>query len=151
MSGGTMFPASLVPVLGVQNRGSDKVVRVITEAVTNLGEMAGQYLAPTGLTSDVNSATNIGGSNAISLVGTSAVAETAALAISAGVRQVTASMTGVVPGEAYTVVATGTVPVGYALHDCYCSANNTLKVNVTAPLLAIGQNYSIPIKVFKLS
>jgi len=151
MSGGISFSPPIVPVLGVQTRGSDKVVRVITEAVTNLGEMAGQYLAPTGLTTDVNSATNIGGSNAITFVGTSTVAETAVIAISAGVRQVTATMAGVVPGEAYTVVASGTVPTGYALHDCYCSANNTLKVNVTAPLLAIGQNYSIPIKVFKLA
>lgn len=151
MSGGISFSPPIVPVLGVQNRGADKVVRVVTEAVANLGEMAGQYLAPTGLTSDVNSATNIGGSNAITFVGVSAVAESAIIAISAGVRQVTANVNGTVPGEAYTVVASGAVPAGYALHDCYCSANNVLKVNVTAPLLAIGQNYSIPIKVFRLA
>jgi hypothetical protein len=151
MSGGISFSPPVIPVLGVQNRGADKVVRVITEAVANVGEMAGQYLAPTGLTTDVNNATNIGGSNAITFIGTGTVAENALVAISAGVRQVTVPVTGVVTGEAYTVVASGAVPTGYALHDCYASANGTLKVNVTAPLLALGQNYSIPVKVFKLA
>lgn len=151
MSGGTMFPAGVVPVLGVQSRGSDKVVRVVTEAVANLGEMAGQYLGASGLTTDVNSATPINGSSAVTFIGTGTVAETAVVAISAGVRQVTVPVAGVVTGEAYTVAASGSVPNGYALHDCYCSANGTLKVNVTAPLLAIGQNYSIPVKVFKLT
>lgn len=151
MSGGTMFPASVVPVLGVQSRGQDKVVRVITEAVTNLGEMAGQYLAPTGLTSDVNSATNIGGTNSITLIGTGAVAESAVVAISAGVRPVTVTVPGVTVGNAYQVVATSAPPAGYALHDAFPSAPNTLKVNVSAPLLALGQNYSIPIRVYQLS
>lgn len=153
------FPPSVpvVPLMAVVSRGADKIIQVVGVGVAEVGLLAGTYLGANGPVTDINEAVPIegadglNGSNSVTLVGTSTVAETAALAISAGIRQVTANMTGVAPGQAYTVVATGTVPTGYALHDCYASANNVLKVNVSAPLLAIGQNYSIPIKVFKLS
>jgi hypothetical protein len=153
MSGGISFGGA-VPVMAVVTRGADKVIQVIAVAAVDIGTVAGTYLGPSGPTTDMAQASPIEGppgTNAITLIGTAAVAETATIAISAGVRAVTVNVPGVVVGGAYQVVATSAPPAGYALHDAFPSSANTLKVNVTAPLLAIGASYSIPIKVYQLS
>lgn len=142
---------AIIPVMAVVSRGADKVIQVVSIAAADIGSVASAYLGPSGTTTDINQASIVSGTDAIVLVGTSTVGETATVAISAGVRPVTTTVAGVVVGGAYQVVATSAPPAGYALHDAFASATNTLKVNVTAPLLAIGASYSIPIKVYRLS
>lgn len=85
------------------------------------------------------------------LVGTVTVTETAAIALSAGVRKVTVSATGAVVGGNYLLFPTAATPAGYALADVVCVTPNQLQVTVTAPLLAIGASYSITCRLVKIN
>lgn len=86
-------------------------------------------------------------------LGTVTLAQTAGIAISAGIRTLTYSFTGVGIGDKIILVSasSGGIPDGYAVHDAWVSATNTIKVNLSAPLLAIGASYSFPMTVMKLA
>ena len=86
------------------------------------------------------------------LIGTATIAETAVIALSAGVRKVTVNVTGVVTTGNYLLFPTGVTPAGYALGlDVVCTATNVLTVSITAPLLALGASYSIPCRVVRVN
>lgn len=94
------------------------------------------------------------GSNAPALasqVGTATISQTATLALSAGVRTVSVPVAGVVPAGNYMVFASGAVPAGYGIMHATCTTAGTLQVTITAPLLAIGANYSIPVRVVRIN
>ncbi|KQM37612.1 hypothetical protein [Sphingomonas sp. Leaf10] len=86
------------------------------------------------------------GPPATTLLGTVTLTETATtVAISAGTRRLsiaTPESWGVKAGDDL-VVAPVSVPSGYATHDVTVTAPNLISVGLTAPLIAIGQKYSI--------
>jgi len=84
------------------------------------------------------------------LVGTITLAESAVIALSAGVRKLTVPLAGTVTGGNYLLFPAAATPAGYALHDAICSTAGQLTVSLTAPLLAIGQNYSIQCRVVRV-
>lgn len=97
---------------------------------------------------------NTGPSPLVSL-GTATLAETAIIAITAGFRTLTITgITGLLTMDnvlLFPVVTAGVgIPDGYAIHNAWCSATGTLKVRLSVPLIALGQNYSIPCRVIVL-
>ncbi len=91
------------------------------------------------------------GSAGATLIGTVNVTETAAIAINAGVRKVTVTVSGVTTGNNYLLFPISATPAGYALADVVCTAANTLQVSLTAPLLALGASYSIPCRLVRIN
>jgi hypothetical protein len=88
-------------------------------------------------------------------IGTVTIAQTAVIAISAGIRTITfTGLAGLFTSDnvlLFPVVTAGVgIPDGYAIHNAWCSAAGTLKVALSAPLLAIGASYSIPCRVIVL-
>jgi len=79
------------------------------------------------------------------------IGETAVIAILAGVRKVTVSVTGVAAGSNYLLFPISATPAGYAIADVVATAANTLQVTITVPAIALGQSYSIPCRVIRLS
>lgn len=108
----------------------------------------------TGATGAAGATGSTGPSPLVSL-GTATLAETAVIAISAGFRTLTIiGITGLLTTDnvlLFPVVTAGVgIPDGYAIHNTWCSANGTLKVRLSVPLIALGQNYSIPCRVIVL-
>lgn len=88
-------------------------------------------------------------------IGTVTIAQTAVIAIVAGIRTITfTGLAGLLTSDnvlLFPVVTAGVgIPDGYAIHNAWCSAAGTLKVALSAPLLAIGASYSIPCRVIVL-
>lgn len=91
------------------------------------------------------------------------VAQNALVAISAGLREVTAALAGVVPGARYVAFcdsyrvpsnapsATPGRPSGYAILDCVCNTAGQITVTVSAPLLALGSSYSMTVSVVRIN
>lgn len=84
-------------------------------------------------------------------IGTATVTETALIALTAGVRKVNVPIAGVVPNANYALFPTGQTPAGYAIADVVCVNAGMLQVSVTAPLLALGATYSIPVRVVRIN
>ena len=102
------------------------------------------YTAGTGIaiTSNVISTTGL---TAVALPNVT-IAENAIAVISAGWRNITVTCAGVVAGDRIQINPT-TAPTGYAIGQAVATATNTLVIQVYAPLLAIGANYSILCKI----
>jgi hypothetical protein len=90
------------------------------------------------------------GSSGAVLVGTATISQTAAVAISAGIRAINVTVSGVVTGANYLLFPTAALPTGYALHGAVPTAANTLQITLSAPLLAIGASYSIQCRVVRI-
>lgn len=90
------------------------------------------------------------GPSALVTLGNVAITQTAVLAIVAGVRSVTVAVAGAVVGDALVLTPTSGMPEGYAVHNAIVTAANTVRVTLTAPLLAIGASYSIICRVSAL-
>lgn len=86
----------------------------------------------------------------VTTLGVVTLTETATLSISAGIRIVTVTLTGAAVGDRIVLTPKDPVPAGYAVHNAYVSAANTLKVSLTAPLLAIGAGYLFQMNAVKL-
>ncbi len=95
------------------------------------------------------------------LVGQVQIGQTATVAISAGIREVTASLTGAIAGERYQCFCrryklnggssiTGR-PSGYAIIDCISNAAGQVTVSLQAPLLSIGASYALTCDVVKIN
>jgi hypothetical protein len=87
------------------------------------------------------------------LLGTITLAQTAAIAISAGTRRLTVSTPlawNVRAGDDLALFPVS-IPAGYATHDVAVTADNTISVGLTAPLLAIGASYSIQCRVWRFN
>ena len=80
-------------------------------------------------------------------LGTVTLAESAVVAISAGVRALTYTLTGVIAGEPLIIEPNAALPAGYGIFGAIATANNQVQVTLIAPLLAIGASYSIPCKI----
>ena len=79
------------------------------------------------------------------------ITQTAAVAIQAGVRTVTiANITGVKAGDALLLIPVTDLPAGYAIHNAWSTADGSIKVTLSAPLLAIGASYSITCRLVAL-
>lgn len=74
----------------------------------------------------------------------------AVVAISAGVRKLTVTRSGVLAGETVVLKPTAPIPTGFAIHDVYAPSANTLEISLTAPLLSIGASYSIGLRAIAL-
>jgi hypothetical protein len=74
--------------------------------------------------------------------------QTAVLALGPGIRTITLTgIAGLRKGEVVLAVPTAGLPVGYAIHSAYATADGTLQVQLTSPALALGANYSITAKL----
>lgn len=89
-------------------------------------------------------------------VGTGNITQTAVIAISAGVRSVSVTVTpitgapSIVSGDDVLIVPT-TLPAGYMLQSAsVATGTNVVTASLIAPLLAIGANYSIPARFYVL-
>lgn len=80
-------------------------------------------------------------------LGTVTLSQTAVVAIAAGLRTVTYPVPGVIKDENILLFPASQLPAGYAVHGAIATANGTIQVTMTAPLLAIGATYSIPCRV----
>lgn len=79
------------------------------------------------------------------------ITQTAAVVVQAGIRTVTiANITGVKAGDALLLIPVTDLPAGYAIHNAWSTVDGSIKVTLTAPLLAIGANYSITCKLVAL-
>lgn len=84
------------------------------------------------------------GPNPLVSLGTVTVAQTAAVAIAAGIRTVAITgVTGLLAGDTIILTPTAALPVGYGFHNAVCVVDGTLQVTLFAPLLAIGASYTI--------
>lgn len=84
-------------------------------------------------------------------LGTLTVAQTAIIAINAGVRTLTfTGVTGSLAGDDLLLFPANALPAGYAIHNVRCPTNGTVEVTMTAPLLAIGASFSIPCRLVAL-
>lgn len=84
------------------------------------------------------------------LLGTITIAETATIAITAGIRRVsitTPTAWNIKAGDDIAVFAATLPSTAYALHDVVVTGPNTITVGVSAPLLAVGAGYSITAQV----
>lgn len=84
------------------------------------------------------------GPNPLISLGTVTIAQTAAIAIAAGIRAITITgVTGLLAGDTVILTPTAALPIGYGFHNAVATANGTLQVTLSGPLLAIGASYSI--------
>lgn len=87
--------------------------------------------------------------------------ETAVIQLTAGIRELSATLAGTVPGERYMAFArsyrlnggasVAGRPPGYTVVDCACNTAGTIRVSVNAPLLVIGAAYSIVFDIVKVN
>lgn len=94
-------------------------------------------------------------------MGSVVVAQTAAIAIALGIRELTVALAGVVKGQKYVAFAesyrlnggSSVVgrPAGYSVVDCVCNTDGQITVSLNAPLLAIGSSYSITCSIVRIN
>lgn len=72
------------------------------------------------------------------------------LALGAGARSIEANCTGARAGDAIFVSPVNAVPDGYGVGAAQCLANDKIRVSIVHPALALGANFSIPLRVFAL-
>jgi hypothetical protein len=89
---------------------------------------------------------NIKGPGSLVVLGTVTVAQTATIAIAAGVRTISVSVTGLVAGENVILQPTSTVPAGYML-GLPAARSGILDVPVYAPAMVINASYSVTARV----
>lgn len=110
---------------------------------------------PTGSTGATGAAGATGPAGAIGpsakvVLGSITLAQTAVVAIGAGDRVLTFTVTGAVAGEDLILFPVSAMPSGYFVKSVIATAANTVAVTLNAPLLAIGASYSIPCRVVAL-
>jgi hypothetical protein len=84
------------------------------------------------------------------VLATVTLAQTAVIAINAGIRTVTLACSGAKTTDDLVIQPVGALPAGYAVHNAVCTSAGQVQVTLTAPLLAIGAAYSIPCRVVAL-
>jgi hypothetical protein len=92
---------------------------------------------------------NIKGPGSLVVLGTVAIAQTATIAIAAGVRNVSVNVTGLAAGENVLLQPTTTPPAGYLIGHPIARAG-ILDVPVFAPAMIINASYSIPARVLAI-
>ncbi len=89
---------------------------------------------------------NIKGPGSLVVLGTVTIAQTATIAIAAGVRTISVSVTGLLAGENVILQPTTTPPAGYMLGLPTARAG-VLDVPVYAPAMVINASYSVTARV----
>ncbi len=89
---------------------------------------------------------NLKGPGALIVLGTVAIGQTATLALAAGIRTISVSVTGLVAGENVILQPIATPPAGYMLGLPTARAG-VLDVPVFAPAMVINASYSISARV----
>lgn len=120
-------------------------------AVTKLAAGANPTVANTGSPSAAVLAFGLpSGLQGVSL-GTATLTQTAIIAITGGMRTLTVTgVSGLVPADNVLLFPTAALPDGVSILDAWCSANGTLKASLMVPVLAVGQSYSINVRVIVL-
>lgn len=100
------------------------------------------------------------GPSGATYIGAVTIGETAAIAIALGLRERTAALAGVVTTARYfgyidsTTINGGAAspgrPSGYALADVSCRTAGTIAIALQAPLLAIGNSYSMQVSIYRI-
>ena len=83
-------------------------------------------------------------------LGTVTLAQTATAAIAAGDRNLTFAVAGAKLGDDLLLFPAAAMPTGYTIKSVVATANGTVSVRITAPMLAIGNSYSIPCRLVAL-
>lgn len=125
-----------------------------------VGETWADIVALTAL-KGADGAAGAAGAAGATLMGTVVIGQTAAVAISLGIREVTAAMAGVVRGgryiafcDSYRLNGGSSVvgrPTGYTMLDCVCNTDGQITVSVNAPLLAIGASYALTCAIVRIN
>ena len=84
-------------------------------------------------------------------LGTITVSQTAAVTIAAGIRSVSASLSGVAAGDKLIFATPSGVASGYAIENVVAASANTVSVTVNGPLLAINASYSIQVRIMRVN
>lgn len=93
------------------------------------------------------------GKNASAILGTVNLTQTAAVAISASTRRLTVTIPsdwGVTAGDPLMALPSVAI-AGYAIHDVVAVSTTSISVGFTAPLLAIGASFTIPLRIARLN
>ena len=93
------------------------------------------------------------GRNASALLGTVNLTQTATAAISAGTRRLVLTIPttwAVVAGDPLMALPSVAI-AGYAVHDVVAVSPTSISVGFTAPLLAIGASFTIPLRIARLN
>lgn len=93
------------------------------------------------------------GKSAAALLGTVTIAQTATVALTAGIRRVVIGVPaslGLAAGDPIALAPTKAID-GYAIHDAIAVSATSINVGITAPLLSIGGSFSIPAKLFRFN
>lgn len=86
------------------------------------------------------------GPSSVSL-GTVNISQSAVVAINAGIRAVSVNVPGALMGDSLVAFPAAALPTGYSIENAFVTAPGVVSVTLTAPLLAIGASYTIPVKV----
>lgn len=87
---------------------------------------------------------------AVQVLGDVNITYTAAIAVSAGPRPIAVAVPNAKAGDILAVRLTAAIPVGYDIGSCYCLTDGTIQVVIDHPVLALGANFSIPVRVFRI-
>lgn len=101
------------------------------------------------------------GAPANTSAGTVAIGQTAAIAISLGIREITVALAGTTVGTKYQAFARSYKlnggasvngrPPGYTMLDAACNTAGQITVSLNAPLLAIGASYEIMTEIMRIN
>lgn len=144
---GSIGPAGLVGPQGIQGPQGNKGDTGLTGPKGDKGDIGST--GATGSTGSVGPTGATGPNPAIKL-GNITVSQSATLAISAGARIVEVDAPGALATDSLVATPVADVPAGYIIHKVWSTTNNKVKVQLTAPLLAIGASYSITMRLVAL-
>jgi hypothetical protein len=87
------------------------------------------------------------------LLGTVAIVQTAAIALSAGIRQVSVTVPASLglKAEDPVILLPTALLAGYAVHNAIAVSDTRIDVAITAPLLALGAAFSLPCRLYRLN
>lgn len=75
------------------------------------------------------------------------IKQTAPIAITVGLRDITVAVPGLAVGAACDVLALAAPPTNTVFHNAWCQSAGVLTVRGTFPLLALGASFTIPCKL----
>lgn len=85
------------------------------------------------------------------IVGTARLTFTATVQIAAGVHDYVVALAGLAVGDALQLTPAAALPTGWAIHGAVVTKAGEMRLTVTTPLLAIGANVTIDLKVRRLN
>ncbi len=149
---GPAGPAGSAGATGAKgDTGSTPTLSIGTVSTLAAGSPATATLSGTGIAPVLNLGIPAGpqgpaAATSVVFLNNVTLAQTAVIAISAGPRQVTVA-TNCQVNDRLVMHPVAAMPAGYMLGDMVCSAAGTAQATLYAPLLAIGANYSIAVRV----